>query len=130
MAAAVFSLTPSEDVIILASSVQITLSHPKVSSMKRFFCGMVALGLFGHLTGPAKADYFYAPIDFPGSTVTQALGINNAGQIVGRYASRDLGHGFLLSQGTYTALDVPSSLGGPLGVDFTIATGINAAGQI
>jgi probable HAF family extracellular repeat protein len=42
---------------------------------------------------------------------------------VGEYVVDQQSHGFLLSGGTYTTLDVP-------GVTFTAATGINDAGQI
>ena len=65
--------------------------------------------------------YTYTTIDDPSATSqgTTAFGINDAGQIVG--SSGD--HGFLLSGGTYTALN------DPLGFD-TTAFGINASGQI
>jgi hypothetical protein len=76
----------------------------------------------------------YTAIDVPGAlntsgSGTTARGINDAGQIVGLYidSSYDGGlvpyHGFLLSGGGYTAIDVP-------GASQTFATGINDAGQI
>ena len=62
-------------------------------------------------------------IDFPGSLGTDALGINAAGQIVGRYVDASfLLHGFLLDKGTFTTIDPPGST-------FTEAVGINTAGQ-
>ena len=69
--------------------------------------------------------YTYTTFDDPSSpNVTNALGINSAGQIVGYYHNNGGYHGFLLSSGTYTPLDDPSATGG------TFAYGINAAGQI
>ena len=65
-------------------------------------------------------------IDVPGPVFTQALGINDAGQIVGSYYGGPAGlpsHGFLLGGGTYTTIDVPGSRQ-------TVAYGINDAGQI
>ena len=41
---------------------------------------------------------------------TVAQGINNAGEIVGLYADADdTNHGFILSKGVYTTIDVPGS---------------------
>jgi probable HAF family extracellular repeat protein len=55
----------------------------------------------------------------PGSTYTRANGINASGQIVGDYSdAAGHGHGFLLDHGSYTTLDVPSSI-------FTEAHAIN-----
>jgi probable HAF family extracellular repeat protein len=54
------------------------------------------------------------------------FGINSHGQIVGGYSDKDHQiHGFLLSHGVYTKLDVPGSEDG-----FTYAQGINDAGQV
>ena len=52
--------------------------------MKRFLCGLVALGLLVVGAAPAKAQYIYT-LDPPGSTGSDANGINNSRQIVGRY---------------------------------------------
>src|SRR6266849_4635074 len=92
--------------------------------MKRFLCGLVALGLFVSGVGQAKSDYTFTTIDVPGSTGTQAFGINDVGVIVGGYFdARGTGHGFALSGGSYTTLDVAGSA-------FTNANGINNASQI
>jgi probable HAF family extracellular repeat protein len=90
-------------------------------------------------------------IDPPGSVHTEADGLNDLGQIVGRFNDNTGGHGFLLDNGTYTTLDVwgqginASSqivgIGGLLdngnytplnvpGFTYTWANGINASGQI
>src|SRR5262249_29508577 len=55
---------------------------------------------------------------------TQAFGVNDTGQIVGRLQNATGFHGFLLSGGTYTILDDPSATNG------TDVRGINALGQI
>lgn len=99
--------------------------------MKQLFSGLVALSLFVSVAAQAKGDYLVTTIDVPGSALTQPLGINNAGQIVGAYrgSSGNL-HGFLLSEGNYTTLDVPSPPGGAVGVGPTMATGITTSGLI
>ena len=40
---------------------------------------------------------------------TVPLGINDAGQIVGTFYDGTGAHGFLLSEGTFTTIDVPGS---------------------
>jgi uncharacterized membrane protein len=66
-------------------------------------------------------------IDVPGATFTQALGINDAGQIVGAFDKSSFSplptHGFLDTGGNFTQIDVP-------GANLTQANGINDAGQI
>lgn len=93
--------------------------------MKRVFGGLMALSLFLSIAGQAQAEYTFSRLDVPGSSFgTVASGINDAGQIVGQYfdvGSR--GHGFLLSGGVYTPIDVPGAIA-------ATARGINDAGQI
>jgi probable HAF family extracellular repeat protein len=56
--------------------------------------------------------YTYATIDEPLATGgTQALGINDFGQIVGGYTGASGIHGFLYSGGTYVTLDDPLATG-------------------
>jgi hypothetical protein len=57
----------------------------------RFFCVLMALGLLIGFAGDAKAQPSYA-----------------SGQIVGWYDGPEGRHGFLLDQGNYSTLDVPS----------------------
>jgi len=64
-------------------------------------------------------------VDLPGVTLTQALGINAEGDIVGRYQVGSAGHGFLLSEGTITTIDYPGGISGT-----TQAHGINSEGDI
>src|SRR5262249_60794926 len=76
------------------------------------------------LAAPARAEYVYPPLAVPGAQTTGALGINNAGQVVGYYLDEDgASHGFVYSGGSLTGLDVPRSI-------FTQASGINDAGHI
>ena len=63
-------------------------------------------------------------IDYPGATDgTGALGINKHGDIVGGWFDASTEHGFLLSKGVFTTIDVP-------GAFYTVAWGINSAGDI
>jgi len=81
---------------------------------------------FGTALAQSKQPLNFKSVDvaFPGVTFTSALGINAQGDIVGRYAVGSVGHGYLLSDGTYTTIDAPD------GVGSTQAQGINEEGQI
>jgi probable HAF family extracellular repeat protein len=97
-------------------------------AMKHWFCGLMALGLFLGMAGQSTGQprYSFTTIDAPDSLFREAFnatGINASGQIVGNNWDGITGHGFLLDQGSYTALDVP-------GASDTRAFGINASGQI
>jgi hypothetical protein len=66
----------------------------------------------------------YTTLDDPNAAgFTIASGINARGQIVGSYLDASGFHGFLLSGGKYTNIDVPNA-------GITFATGINDAGSI
>jgi len=67
----------------------------------------------------------FTTIDVPGAAITNVLGINTAGELVGNYSagSASPSHGFLYGGGTFTFLDYP-------GADSTIARGINDSSQI
>jgi len=64
-------------------------------------------------------------VDLAGVTLTQALGINAEGDIVGRYQVGSVGHGFLLSEGTFTTIDYPGGISGT-----TQAHGISPEGVV
>src|SRR6266849_9684827 len=50
-------------------------------------------------------------VALPGVTSTAALGIIAEGDIVGGYAVGSVGHGYSLSDGTYTTIDDPKDIG-------------------
>ncbi|PYU41526.1 MAG: hypothetical protein DMG53_21255, partial [Acidobacteria bacterium] len=64
-------------------------------------------------------------MDLPSVILTQALSINDEGDIVGRYQVGSVGHGFLLSDGTFTTIDYPGGISGT-----TQAHGINPEGVV
>jgi hypothetical protein len=56
--------------------------------------------------------YTFTTIEVPGaSTFTLALGISDAGQIVGGFGVSPVEHGFLDTGGTLTTIDVPGASG-------------------
>jgi uncharacterized membrane protein len=66
----------------------------------------------------------FVAVDVPGSTGTFPLDINAGGDIVGRYGSGGLTHGFLrTADGTFATIDYPGAL-------FTVASGISSDGVI
>jgi len=70
----------------------------------------------------------YTAINVPNAYETQALGINDLGDIVGAYVQGSqpnvTSHGFLLHNGAFTTIDYPGAQTG------TVATGINKSGTI
>jgi uncharacterized membrane protein len=67
----------------------------------------------------------YTRFDFPGALGTNALDINNRGQIAGIYADAERKiHAFLREEnGAYTTIDVP-------GASLTFPFGINNRGHV
>jgi probable HAF family extracellular repeat protein len=66
----------------------------------------------------------FTTIDVPGAVFTNAYGINDSGQIVGRFGDATGNfHGFLDTDGSFTTIDVPGAM-------MTNAYGINDSGQI
>lgn len=80
----------------------------------------------GFLAAPVTQPitYSFTTLDVPGSTFTHALGVNNAGQIVGEEGNGGHVYGFLFSGGSYTIVDPPGDVNGVTG------GGINDLGQI
>jgi uncharacterized membrane protein len=66
----------------------------------------------------------FTTLDFPGSSGTQALGINSTGQIVGTYTTGGVQGAFLESGGVFTPLNIPGTL------TPTSVLGINDHGDI
>lgn len=101
--------------------------------------------MFGLLMGSQcfAQQFTYSSIDVPCSGApptncpggiarqTAASGINPAGDIVGSYID-GVGkqHGFLLSGGQFTTIDVPGEIAGVAGTLPTSANGINPGGEI
>ncbi len=68
--------------------------------------------------------FIYPPDPEPESMLTNAIGINDLGQISGSFIdSRSIRHGFVLEYGQYTPLDPPEGIN-------IYASGINASGWI
>jgi uncharacterized membrane protein len=96
-----------------------------VEKRKPIFIAVVGL-MSGLLTvAPNAADATSTSIDFPNASATDALDVNSAGDIVGRYVSADGDtHGYLRdTQGQFTPIDFP-------GANFTVAAGIDPSGDI
>jgi uncharacterized membrane protein len=78
-----------------------------------------AISNAGHIVGRFKPegqdvkgflyDGAFTTIDFPGATRTEALGINDRGDVVGSYSTTAT-HGFLYRKGEFLSLDVPGAL--------------------
>ena len=68
----------------------------------------------------------YTLLDFPGATLTEAVGINDDGQVVGDYRdSEGRFHGFFWDAGLFLTIDVPFPE-----ATLTAPNGINNVGQI
>src|SRR5579864_2007901 len=62
-------------------------------------------------TALAQEEPRFTTIDFPGAVLTNAWGINPAGEIVGVYKdTAGQQHGFLLSWGHFTSIDYPGAI--------------------
>jgi probable HAF family extracellular repeat protein len=80
--------------------------------------------LLSAFTAAHAASYTFTTFDVPGGTISDASGINTAGQIVGHFVdTTNHIHGFLIDGATFTTIDVP-------GAPRTEAVGINEMGQI
>jgi hypothetical protein len=84
---------------------------------------------FAFARGFVKTGSTFTTIDVPGALATEAIGINNANQIVGRFFNSDrIMHGFVKTGATFTIIDVPGALNEP-GWG-TLTYGINDAGVV
>jgi hypothetical protein len=87
---------------------------------------LIFLWLFSLLSFPLAANpitYSFTAIDFPGSTLTTAVAINDSGQVIGTYSSNGVYHGYLLSGDSLSTIDPPGST-------FTDANGINDSREL
>lgn len=97
------------------------------------FCGLLLLG-----TSAAAQSFNVTSIDVPCAgcpgqiaRATSAQGINPGGDIVGFYVDAvGATHGFRLSGGQFTTIDVPGALVGVAGNLPTVARGISPSGDI
>jgi probable HAF family extracellular repeat protein len=87
---------------------------------------LLLLGALGSTRATWANAFTFTTINVPGSGFTNALGINNADQIVG-YFFQDTppsNNGFLYQNGAFTTIEAPGSLA------LSAAIGINDRGQI
>jgi hypothetical protein len=81
---------------------------------------LLAAEAFGQ-TSTAVA-YKYASLNFPGSTSTTVIAINNHNAVVGSYSLGTTGtHGFLWQNGTFTTIDFPGAMSTVPVVSMTLA---------
>ena len=81
--------------------------------------------LFLAFVPAALAQGTYTQIDYPGAFSTQAVGIDDAGNISGWYEDQNTAlHGFVLRNGNYISVDYPGTTGG------TALYGMNNVGQV
>lgn len=95
---------------------------------ERSIAAGIVFGIFEYGTGGTNSFTLkgsrYASFNVPGSTATEAVGINSTGQIVGGYVdAANVEHGFLDTTGTFSNIDVP-------GATSTIAAEINNNGDV
>ena len=103
------------------SEVTIVATHAS-SRTRRWLCALAVLATFAATSTATTAG----SIQYPGSTLTEAVGVNNAGTLVGVYTdSSNVSHSFIYSSGSYTSFDDPSATAGT-----TQATGINNSGTV
>jgi hypothetical protein len=125
--------------MILAGKKLTTVDHKNCTTSGGFTAGAIAFyginnkaAAAGWCTSTKTGQYAgfvysggkFTAIGFPNSTGTQAIGINDQGDVVGLYLdSGGVQHGFLKKGATYTSIDVA-------GDSTTEAWGINNKGQM
>lgn len=96
--------------------------------LRRFTCIVTWLFCLPTLWGQSNPDSLnltFTTIDVPGAVVTNVLGINGLGEMVGNYTTSTGGpsHGFLYTGGTFTTVDYPQG-------NSTLVTSINDSDQV
>jgi probable HAF family extracellular repeat protein len=107
----------------------------RLSALTRWIVAGVLAGLeTSALGGDPNTGFVYnstngtfSTVDVPGAVTTWASGINNAGHIVGYFASNSQARGFLDAAGTFSTIDVPS---GAPAVQGIFPHSINNTGQV
>src|SRR5581483_2830381 len=84
--------------------LQQSSSFPGGALMKRVrLLSLILVALFAFSLSAVAASYTFQTVDFPGSTETIVVGMNNAGALVGVYQDQnDQLHGFLDVGGVFT----------------------------
>ena len=77
----------------------------------------------GALSNVRAQDPIFTTIDFPGAALTNAQGINDRGEIVGRTDIAGVRHGYLLRSENFSLIDFP-------GASASRTHGINARSEI
>jgi len=74
---------------------------------------LLVMGFWGFSPIVRATSFTFTTIDVPGATNTYAIGINNAGQIVGSFSedNPDRFTGFLDTNGVLTTINVPGAVG-------------------
>jgi hypothetical protein len=94
--------------MLSATPRRFTVTQKTVAMMALTF--LVASGFVTlHLAGQTQDSYTFTTIAYPGSSSTFASGIDVAGRIVGYYVDGGVTHGFLQSNGSYSAIDYPGA---------------------
>jgi uncharacterized membrane protein len=86
---------------------------------------LLAVTLLAFVTS-ACAQFSFTSIDYPGGTLTTALGINDRGDIVGAYRLVPPRHALLIQRGQYIPL-APTTV---LGTDYSSAVKSNDSGDV
>jgi probable HAF family extracellular repeat protein len=113
---------------------QIDVPFPSSSNTEAFGIneqGEIVGGYFlasmrgGSERGFLDSSGVFTSLQFPSAETTETNGINNTGQIVGDFSDANFNqHGFVLRDGVFQVIDVPSGTNG------TVAFGVNDLGQI
>lgn len=94
------------------------------SAVQRMAAALMFAAVVGAAARADAQNYTYTKIMVPGSTWTEASGINDAGVVVGTYTDAlGIAHAFKYENGVYTTIDFPD-------MAHNYAFGINNAGHI
>lgn len=114
-----------------AQSIESPHAHGRPALRQRGTTGNSGQTLTSQTADTHSGSFTFVSIDVPNATFTLATGIGPRGDIVGIYGDASFNeHGFLLSHGNFTTIDVPGALVGVSGILQTEANGINGAGDI
>jgi hypothetical protein len=107
-----------------------TVNYPSAANTWLFDSNMTGASVGSYSASVSVTKGFmvlngnYTTIAFAGAQITNALGVNDNGEVVGSYASGSFSNGFSWQNGTFTTINYPKS---PYG---TVLTGVNNSGVI